>query len=227
MTGSSGDPIRVLLADDHAVVRQGMRAFFAMHEDIDVVGDAEDGQQVLDHLSRLKVFGQLPDVVVLDLQMPGLTGPETITRIKSVYPSVATLVLTSFGDAARARRALAAGANGYLLKDAGPDELVAAVRAVHSGEMPVDSAVTGALSRSWSAGDKPTSLITPRERVIASLLAQGLSNREIARRLSITERTARTHVSNVLAKLGLSSRTQVALWALEVGLKDLGDLGVC
>jgi DNA-binding NarL/FixJ family response regulator len=222
MIERSRDPIRVVLADDHAVVREGMRAFFAMQEDIDVVGDAEDGQQVLDLLGRLNAFNQLPDVVVLDLQMPGLTGPETITRIKSTYPGVSTLVLTSFGDAGRARRALAAGANGYLLKDAGPDELVSAVRAVHSGEMPVDSAVTGALSHSWSAGDKPISSITPRERVIASLLAQGLSNREIARRLSITERTARTHVSNVLAKLDLQSRTQVALWALEVGLDDPG-----
>ncbi len=223
MTGTSGQVIRVLLADDHAVVRQGMRAFFAMHEDIDVVGDAEDGRQVLDVLGRLNAFDQLPDVVVLDLQMPGMTGAEVITHIASTHPTVATLVLTSFGDAARARRALAAGANGYLLKDAGPDELVSAVRAVHAGEMPVDSAVTGALSRSWSANDKPAALITPREQVIAGLVAQGLSNREIGRRLSITERTARTHVSNVLAKLGLSSRTQVALWALEVGLNDLGS----
>ncbi|WP_374023489.1 response regulator [Mycobacterium sp. HNNTM2301] len=221
MTSSSRAPIRVLLADDHAVVRQGMRAFFAMHDDIDVVGDAEDGQHVLDQLGRLKAFGELPDIVVLDLQMPGLTGAETISRIKSAHPTVATLVLTSFGDAGRARRALAAGANGYLLKDAGPDELVSALRAVHAGEMPVDAAVTGALSRSWSAGDKSITLLTPRERGIASLVAQGLSNREIARRLSITERTARTHVSNVLAKLGVSSRTQVALWALEVGLDDL------
>lgn len=223
MAGTPGEVIRVLLADDHAVVRQGMRAFFAMHDDIDVVGDAEDGRQTLDALGRLNAFGQLPHVVVLDLQMPGMAGAEVIARIAATHPTVATLVLTSFGDATRARRALAAGANGYLLKDAGPDELVSAVRAVHAGEMPVDSAVTGALSRSWSAGDKPVTLITPRERVIAGLLAQGLSNREIARRLSITERTARTHVSNVLSKLGLSSRTQVALWALEIGLGESGS----
>ena len=220
MTRSSGAPIRVLLADDHAVVRRGMRAFFAAHDDIDVIGEAEDGQHVLDQLGRLKAFGELPDVVVLDLQMPGLTGAEIITRIKLTHPTVATLVLTSFGDPGRARRALTAGADGYLLKDAGPDELVSAVRAVHAGEMPVDAAVTGALSRSWNTGDTSVTLLTPRERGIASLVAQGLSNRDIARRLSITERTARTHVSNVLAKLGVSSRTQVALWALQVGLDD-------
>jgi DNA-binding NarL/FixJ family response regulator len=200
-----------------------MRAFFAMCDDIEVVGEAEDGQQVLDTLRKLKAFDQLPDVIVLDLQMPGLTGAETIARIAATYKDVATLVLTSFGDPARARRALAAGADGYVLKDAGPDELVSAVRAVHAGEMPIDSAVTGALSRSWGAGEKPVTLITPRERIVAALLAQGMSNREIARQLSITERTARTHVSNVLAKLGLSSRTQVALWALDVGLGEAGS----
>ncbi|WP_101951116.1 response regulator transcription factor [Mycobacterium sp. 3519A] len=212
--------IRVLLADDHAVVRQGMRAFFAMHEDIDVVAEAHDGQDALNALARLTAFGQLPDVAVVDLQMPGLSGTQTISHITANYPQIRTLVLTSFGDAARARHALAAGANGYLLKDTGPDELVAALRAVYAGEMPVDPAVTSALSRAWRATDKPVALITPRERVIAALVAKGLSNREIGKHLTITERTARTHVSNVLAKLGLASRTQIALWALDVGLTE-------
>jgi DNA-binding NarL/FixJ family response regulator len=216
--------IHILLADDHAVVRQGMRAFFSMHDDIDVVAEASNGQKVMEILARLEAYGQLPDVAVLDLQMPGVSGTEVIARIAADYESVATLVLTSFGDPPRARRALAAGANGYLLKDAGPDELIAAVRAVYAGKMPVDPAVNSALSRTWCAAAGSVDLITQRERVIVGLIAEGLSNREIGQRLSITERTARTHVSNVLAKLGLSSRTQVAMWAVDVGLAGVNGL---
>lgn len=225
MDGSARQAIRVVLVDDHAVVREGMRAFLAMHDDVEVVGDAADGDTLLELLNRLLAFDQLPDVVVLDLHMPGLSGAQLISRICSTFPTVATLVLTSFGDPSRARQAIDAGANGYLLKDAGPDELVSAIRSVMAGEMPVDPAVTSALARSWKAADRPASHITAREQIVVSLVSQGLSNQEIATRLSISERTARTHVSNILAKLGLSSRTQIALWALETGVTALGETG--
>lgn len=209
--------IRVLIVDDHAVVRSGIRAFFDMLDDIDVVGEAADGQAALESLGALAVSGGLPDVVVLDLHMPGMDGVTAISRIAESYPRVSVLVLTSFGDAQRVRGAMSAGAQGYLLKDAGADELASAVRAVHAGEMPVDPAVTGVLARSWEVDRRSVVSLTRREREVATLLAEGLSNREIGSRLVITERTAQTHVCNVLAKLGMTSRTQAALWAIEAG----------
>jgi DNA-binding NarL/FixJ family response regulator len=215
--------IRVLVVDDHAVVRSGIRAFFDMLDDIEVVGEAADGHAALESLSALAASDELPDVVVLDLHLPKIDGVTAISRIGAAYPNVSILVLTSFGDAQRVRDAMSAGARGYMLKDAGADELAAALRATYAGEMPVDPAVTSVLARTWDVDHRSVASLTRREREIAGLLAEGLSNREIGARLVITERTAQTHVCNVLAKLGFASRTQAALWAIEAGLGRTGD----
>jgi DNA-binding NarL/FixJ family response regulator len=219
VTSSEAAIIRVLIVDDHPVVRGGMRALFDMLADIAAAGEAADGRQALDTLRVLAATGTLPDVVLMDLNMPKMDGVMAISQIAASYPDVSVVVLTSYSDAQRIRSAMSAGAQGYILKDASPDELVAAIRAAHAGEMPVDPAVTGTLARSWAFERRSLALLTRREREIAGLLAQGLSNREIGERLVISERTARTHVSNLLAKLGFESRTQAALWATEAGLK--------
>lgn len=211
--------IKVLVVDDHAVVRQGMRAFLGMHEDIEVLGEAADGSEALDVLHALAAAQSSPDVVLMDLHMPKLDGVSTIAQVAANHPGVAVLVLTSYSDAERVRSAVAAGARGYILKDASPEEIIAAVRAVHSGQMPVDPAVTSALAHSWDVHGRSVTALTRREREIAGLLARGLSNREIGVRLCISEKTVRTHVSNILAKLGFASRTQTALWAIEAGLQ--------
>ncbi len=210
--------IRVFLVDDHTVVRRGMRAFFDMLDDIDVHGEAADGRAALDELAMLAAHDGLPDVVLMDLLMPRLDGVATTAAIKQLYPQVEVVALTSFSEAERVHLALEAGAAGYLLKDAEADEVVAAVRAAHRGEVHLDPVVARTLTRSLVAPARTATALTPREREILVLVAQGKSNHEIADTLVISERTARTHVSNVLAKLGLASRTQAALWAVREGL---------
>jgi DNA-binding NarL/FixJ family response regulator len=210
--------IRVFLVDDHTVVRRGMRAFFEMLDDIEVIGEAPDGRKALDELAALAARQELPDVVLMDLVMPRLDGVATTTRIRQRYPDVEVVALTSFSEAERVHAALAAGAAGYLLKDADADEVVAAVRAAYRGEVHLDPVVARNLTRSLVAPERAGAALTPREREILVLVAQGKSNRDIANTLVISERTARTHVSNVLTKLGLTSRTQAALWAVREGL---------
>jgi DNA-binding NarL/FixJ family response regulator len=210
--------IRVFLVDDHAVVRRGMRAFFSMLDDIEVLGEAADGRAALDELAVLAARDDLPDVVLMDLLMPRMDGVATTAAIKKLYPRVEVVALTSFSEAERVHVALEAGAAGYLLKDAEADEVVAAVRAAHRGEVHLDPAVARKLTRSLVAPGRTATALTRREREILVLVAQGKSNHEIARTLVISERTARTHVSNVLSKLGLASRTQAALWAVREGL---------
>jgi DNA-binding NarL/FixJ family response regulator len=209
--------IRVLVVDDHKVVRQGMRAFLDQVDDIEVVDEGRDGDEAL---ARLAAAGPnaRPHVVLMDLMMPGLDGVEATRLIKERYPDVEVVAVTSFVEEGRVRAALEAGAAGYLLKDAEADEVAAAVRAAVGGEMHLDPAVTRQLAAALRAPASPITLLTPREREVLSLLAQGLSNRDIAKNLVVSERTARTHVSNILAKLGLASRTQAALWALREGI---------
>jgi DNA-binding NarL/FixJ family response regulator len=202
----SSPRIRVFLVDDHAVVRRGMRAFLDMLDDIDVLG------------AVMAARDDLPDVVLMDLLMPRLDGVAATTAIKERYPDTEVVALTSFSEAERVHVALAAGAAGYLLKDAEADEVAAAVRAAHRGEIHLDPAVARKLTQSLVAPDRTATALTPREREILVLVAQGKSNRDIAETLVISERTARTHVSNVLTKLGLASRTQAALWAVREGL---------
>jgi DNA-binding NarL/FixJ family response regulator len=209
--------IKVLIVDDHAVVREGLRSLLEMFGDIEVVGEAVNGLDALEVLGQLAA-DSLPDVAIVDMRMPELDGTATIARMAAQYPSVAVLVLTSYDDGHSVRGAISAGCRGYLLKDASPDELVSAVRRTRSGDMPIDPAVTAVLARPFKEDRRAIDTLTPREREIAALLTRGLSNREIAKQLIISERTARTHVCNILAKLGFTSRTQVALWASEAQL---------
>ncbi|MCE7003310.1 response regulator transcription factor [Kibdelosporangium philippinense] len=211
-------PIRVFLVDDHAVVRRGMRAFFEMLDDIEVQGEAADGQAALDQLAICAAAGDLPDVVLMDLLMPRLDGIAATKAIKQRYPGVEVVALTSFSEAERVHVALEAGAAGYLLKDAEADQVGAAVRAAKRGQVHLDPAVARTLTRSLVSPHRTATALTPREREILILVAKGQSNRDIADALMISERTARTHVSNVLSKLGLTSRTQAALWAVREGL---------
>jgi DNA-binding NarL/FixJ family response regulator len=211
--------IRVLLVDDHAVVRRGLRAFVETEPALEVVGEASDGQQALDLLREWHTLAwPLPHVVLMDLRMPRMDGTEATKRMSADYPTVRVVILTSFGEAERVQGALTAGAAGYLLKDAEPAEVAAAIRAAAAGEVHLDSAVAGQLVRRMAAPRIGLTALTPREREILTLIAQGHANRTIAEKLVISERTARTHVSNVLGKLQLSSRTQAALLAIREGL---------
>lgn len=231
MTGDRPARIRILLVDDHAMVRRGMRDFLELHEDLEVVGEAADGAEAIIQAAAL-----IPDIVVMDLLMPGVDGIEATARIRAANPSIEIVAITSFVEEARVVAAIEAGASGFLLKDAEADELAAAIRAAAAGEVHLDPAIAGIVarrlrtgggsaargasgghSRSGRPGDGVESL-TAREREVLGSVARGLSNRAIADALGITERTARTHVSNIVAKLGLSSRTQAALLAVQHGL---------
>jgi DNA-binding NarL/FixJ family response regulator len=206
------ETIRVLVVDDHAVVRRGLLAFLEGERDIEIVGDAEGGEQALDVLAQLDADGRRPHVVLMDMKMEPVDGIESTRRIRAEYDDVEVVALTSFGDEQRVYAALRAGASGYLLKDADVDEVAVAIRAAHRGELQVDPAVTRRLTESLGAAPREPEL-TAREFDVLRLLGDGQSNKAIAATLGITERTARTHVSRILAKLGLSSRTQAALWA--------------
>ena len=218
-------PIRILLVDDHAMVRRGMRDFLALHDDLEIVGEAADGAAAIEQAASLK-----PDVVVMDLLMPGVDGIDATARIKAADPDIEVVAITSFIEESRIVAALEAGASGFLLKDAEADELAAAIRAAAAGEVHLDPAVAGIVARrmrSRAGGATGTGVdsdgdalggLTARERDVLGAVARGLSNRAIADELGITERTARTHVSNILAKLGLASRTQAALLAVQHGL---------
>jgi DNA-binding NarL/FixJ family response regulator len=218
VTAQPEAPIRVFLVDDHTVVRRGMRVFIDMLADVEVVGEAADGQAALDELAVLAQLDDLPDVVLMDMLMPRRDGVSATRAIRQQHPSVEVVALTSFSEAERVQAALEAGAAGYLLKDAEADELAAAIRAAHRGEIHLDAAVARKLAQSLVAPQHTATALTPREREVLVLVARGRSNREIADTLVISERTARTHVSNVLVKLGLASRTQAALWAVREGL---------
>ena len=212
------EAITVFLVDDHAVVRSGMKAFFAMLPDITVVGEAADGTAAVYQLAAAARAGSLPDVVLMDLQMPRLDGVAATAAIRRAHPSVQVVALTSFSEAGRVHAVLEAGASGYLLKDAEADEVAAAVRAAHAGEVHLDTAVARKLTQSLVASRSGHGALSTREREVLTLVARGHSNQEIADALVVSERTARTHVSNVLLKLDLTSRTQAALWAIREGL---------
>ncbi len=215
----TADEITIMVVDDHAIVRRGLQAYVDTVAALRVIGEAADGCQALDVLQRWRTLGEpLPDVVLMDLQMPRMGGVEATEAITRDHPEVKVVVLTSFGEVERVHAALAAGAAGYLLKDAEPEEVAAAVRAAAAGEVHLDAAVTRQLTRRMTSPSVGLTALTGREREILTLIAQGHSNRDIADLLVISERTARTHVSNVLGKLQLSSRTQAALLAVREGL---------
>jgi len=224
----------LLIVDDHPVVRQGLRTFLETRPDFEVVGEAADGEAAVAEAARLR-----PDVILMDLVMPGVDGLEAIGRIRAADPGARILVLTSFASADQVLPALRRGAAGYLLKDAAPAEVEAAIRAVHRGDGLLDPAVTATvlaeMARTGAApadGARPAvsgSAVTPgadpgfdaltrREREVLALLGRGMTNAAIARELFVAEKTVKTHVSSILAKLRLADRTQAALYAARLGL---------
>jgi DNA-binding NarL/FixJ family response regulator len=217
--------IRLLVVDDHPVVRQGLRTFLETRDDFEVVGEAGDGDGAVAEAARLR-----PDVILMDLVMPGVDGLEAIGRIRSARADARILVLTSFASADQVLPALRAGAAGYLLKDAAPAEVEAAIRAVHRGEGLLDPAVTatvlaevarpGPAPADRGANDPGFDSLTPREREVLGLLGRGMTNAAIARELFVAEKTVKTHVSSILAKLRLADRTQAALYAARLGLSS-------
>ncbi len=220
--------IRVLLVDDHALVRQGLRMFIEMQEDMEVVGEGSNGVEAVELAAKL-----IPDVILLDLAMPQLDGVEATKRIIEHTPKARVLILTSFGEDDKIFPAIRAGAQGYLLKDIQPRDLVQAIRETYRGKaqlhpdiarrlMAVVSGAAPAQAENLAAASQDLQGLTEREREVLNLIAQGLNNREIAEKMVISEKTVKTHVSNLLDKLGLEDRTRAAIWALKHGLGSEG-----
>jgi NarL family two-component system response regulator LiaR len=208
--------ITVVIADDHPVVRQGLRTFLDLQEDVEVVAEASDGEEAV---ARAVEF--VPDVVVLDLVMPKMDGIEAIRGIRDASPSTRVLVLTSFLDDEKVLPAVKAGAAGYLLKDAEPGELANAIRTVTRGEALLHPTVAAKVVQELASRDRsPVAELTDRELEVLRLLARGLANKAIALELHVSEKTVKTHVSNILAKLHLADRTQAALFAVRERLVD-------
>lgn len=217
--------IRVLLTDDQAIVRKGIQALLATETNIEVVGEAENGKEAIQLVEKLK-----PDVILMDLQMPEMDGIQAIQHINAAKTNVRILVLTSFATDDKVFPAIKAGALGYLLKDSSPEELIQAIRQVHRGESSLHPTIARKvlqeLSRPPAPEQNPTSEpLTEREVDVLRLVARGMGNQQIADQLIISEATVRTHVSNILSKLHLASRTQAALYALQKGLASLDDAG--
>jgi len=213
---SDNGPVRVMLVDDHAVVRQGLRTFLDLQENITVVGEARDGVEALKLVHECS-----PDVVLLDLIMPRMDGIETVRRMKAARPQTQIIVLTSFGDDQKVFAAIRAGATGFLLKDVSPGDLALAIHAAQRGEASLAPGIATKLMQEIAVGGSPTNdeqSLTEREYAVLALIAQGRSNKQISEELSISEKTVKTHVSNILTKLHLEDRTQAAIYALREGL---------
>lgn len=211
--------IKILLVDDHMVVRKGLSFFLSTQADFELVGEAENGKQALEKIAELK-----PDIVLMDAVMPEMDGIEATAQIKKNYPEVKVIILTSFSDQDHILPALRAGAVGYLLKDVQPEQLGDAIRGAYRGNIQLHPEITQQLMSQNFASSHDTqrsSLIedlTMREKEVLSLIAKGMSNKEIASTLMIAEKTVKTHVSSILSKLGLADRTQAALYAVKNGL---------
>jgi DNA-binding NarL/FixJ family response regulator len=210
------DPIRVLIVDDHAVVREGLRAFLELQDRMEVIGEAGDGREAIEEAERLR-----PDVILMDLVMPRLDGVEAMRELHEQVPAARVIVLTSFLDDERLLPALRAGAAGYLLKNVEPQELARAIRLADAGEAMIDPAVAARLVDALVEvrGDERPKL-TRREQEVLELIGRGLANKRIALELGIAEKTVKTHVSHVLAKLGVSDRTQAALYVERSGRRS-------
>ena len=216
------DAIKVLIVDDHTIVRHGIRAVLATQKDITVAGEARDGTEAVRLVQALS-----PDVVLMDLMMPQMDGIQATRAITASHPAARVLVLTSFAGNEQVFPAIKAGAFGYLLKDTGPEELIRAIRQVHRGEPSLDASVARKLLTELA--DPPRKPLTPdpltvRELDVLKLIAQGQSNKEIAASLVVSEETIHSHVSNILTKLHLASRTQAALYALKEGIASVTDI---
>ena len=209
--------IRVLIADDHEVVRRGLRTFLDLQDDIEVVGEAEDGEEAVAASERLT-----PDVILLDLVMPRRDGVAAIPEIRRRSPRTRVIVLTSFLDDDKLLPAVRAGAAAYVLKDIQPQELVQAIRTVHGGDSLLHPAAAARVMAELAAdGERRAgATLTPREKEVLGLIARGMPNKVIARELRVSEKTVKTHVSNLLGKLGLTDRTQAALYAVREGIVD-------
>ncbi|MEU0590691.1 MULTISPECIES: response regulator [Streptomyces] len=209
------DAIKVLLVDDHQVVRRGLRTFLEVQDDIEVVGEAADGAEGVERAQELK-----PDVILMDVKMPGMDGVDALRRLRELDNHARVLVVTSFTEQRTVVPALRAGAAGYVYKDVDPDALAGAIRSVHAGHILLQPEVAGALLSQEASGSGPgrAGSLTEREREVLGLIADGRSNREIARALILSEKTVKTHVSNILMKLDLADRTQAALWAVRHGV---------
>ncbi|MGF9767763.1 response regulator [Bacillus albus] len=212
--------IKVLLVDDHTVVLKGLAFFLSTQEDLELVGEASNGKEAL-----VKVGETHPDVVLMDLYMPEMDGVEATGCIKKEYPDVKVIVLTSFSDQAHVLPALRAGSSGYILKDVEPDQLVEAIRSAYKGNIQLHPDIANALlSQTLPVEEKEeehsiqVDVLTARENEVLQLLAKGMSNKEIASVLVITEKTVKAHVSSILSKLNLSDRTQAALYAVKNGI---------
>jgi DNA-binding NarL/FixJ family response regulator len=217
----TSDSIRVLIVDDHAVVREGLRTFLELQDGIEVVGEAADGGEAIEQAVALA-----PDVVLMDLVMPRLDGVQAMRALHKRLPGTRVIVLTSFVDDERLMPAVQAGAAGYLLKDVEPAELARAVRIAHGGEAMIDPTVAGLLLGALAGPRLPApdgEQLTRREREVLELIAAGRSNKRIAFELGIAEKTVKTHVGHVLAKLGVTDRTQAALLAVQRGLVAPGS----
>jgi DNA-binding NarL/FixJ family response regulator len=208
--------IRVLLVDDHQVVRRGLRTFLEVQGDIEVVGEAADGQEGVARAEELR-----PDVILMDVKMPGTDGIEALRQLRDAQNAARVLIVTSFTEQRTVVPALRAGAAGYVYKDVDPVALADAIRSVHAGHVLLQPEVAGALlsqDHPGGSGHGRSNALTEREREVLTLIADGRSNREIARALVLSEKTVKTHVSNILMKLDLADRTQAALWAVRNGV---------
>ncbi len=214
---SDGENIELFIVDDHRVVRSGIKALVETEPSLEVIGEASDGREAV-----AKVSQRSPDVILMDLVMPEMDGVEATKKIIQDNPEGKILILTSFSEEERIIQAIKAGATGYLIKDASPDELVGAIRDVYRGESTLDPKVAGTVLRSMQNEEEGSSDdLTERETEVLELVAEGLPNDDIADKLYISERTVRSHVSNILGKLDLANRTQAALYAVRKGIAEI------
>jgi DNA-binding NarL/FixJ family response regulator len=204
--------IRVLIADDHAVIRTGLAQLVSAIDGVELVGAARNGQEAIELCA-----GSAPDVVLMDLEMPVVDGIEATLQIKAVQPEIAVVILTSFSDRDRILRALDAGAAGYLLKDVEPNDLARAIEAAAVGDVPLDPKAARALLSARTTSS-PGEALSEREREVLLMVAEGLPNKLIARKLSLSEKTVKAHLTSVFRQIGVTDRTQAALWAVENGL---------
>ncbi len=207
--------IRILIADDHGVVRQGLRMYLSLDPELEVVGEASTGDEALEQARSL-----LPDVVLMDLIMPGMDGITAIQQIRKEKLPTEIIAVTSVVDDSLIYGALRAGALGYLLKDTQAEDLCRAIKAAANGQVQLSPQIAARLVREVKVAESPE-ILTPRETAVLTLIAKGKSNKELADDLAITEKTVKTHVSNILSKLNLPSRTQAALYAIRMGLVDV------